>query len=283
MTAITYRTDIENIILYISPLYDIILMYYGIVAARYKNSGGFMATVIMVASGKGGTGKSTFAAFFAAELALSGKKTLLIELDAGLRSIDVISGTGNQAVYDIGDILAGRCSVDKAVTISPHSEKLHIISAPYSAGSDDFSGLRRMVNSVYGDYDYIVMDTAAGLGNAFYEAAKVAVMGIIVITADVVSVRDGRLVGDEMYAEGVSDIRLIINKFSEETFKYSGFEDLDRIIDAVCARLLGVIPYSGRIAACSMNGTVLGESVEKQIFSAIAQRTMGKDIQIIIK
>ena len=62
----------------------------------------------MIASGKGGTGKSTVAAYISLEMALSGRKTLLIELDAGLRSIDVITGVEGKTVYDIGDVLQGR-------------------------------------------------------------------------------------------------------------------------------------------------------------------------------
>jgi len=238
---------------------------------------------MMIASGKGGTGKSTFATYLSTELALKNKKTLLIELDAGLRSIDVISGTDRQAVYDIGDVLGGRCDVYKAMIVSPYSENLHIIAAPYKNLDGDFSGLKPVVDSLYSDFDYIVIDTAAGLGSAFTAACKVAVLGIIVVTPDIISVRDGRVVSDEMYACGITDIRLIINKYSSQTFKFSGFDDMDAIIDQVCARLLGVIPMSRRIAVSAIGGQRLSlGSQEKQIFNAISQRVMGKDVQIII-
>ncbi len=242
-----------------------------------------MAHIIMIASGKGGTGKSTFATYMSTELALKNKKVLLIELDAGLRSIDVISGTGRQAVYDIGDILDGRCSINKAMITSPHTPNLQIIAAPYKNYDTDFKGLKQMTDSVYGDFDYIVIDTAAGLGNAFKAACKVAVMGIVVVTPDIISVRDGRLVSDELYNSGIEDIRLVINKFSYQNFKFSGFKDVDEIIDSACARLLGIIPMSGQIAVSSISGNrLLPRSVEKQIFNAIADRITGKDIQIII-
>ncbi|MBQ7007367.1 MAG: P-loop NTPase [Oscillospiraceae bacterium] len=69
-----------------------------------------MAQVIMIASGKGGTGKSTVATFMALELSTKGSRVFLTELDMGLRSIDVISGISDLAVYDIGDVLEGSCS-----------------------------------------------------------------------------------------------------------------------------------------------------------------------------
>ncbi|MBQ3588465.1 MAG: AAA family ATPase [Oscillospiraceae bacterium] len=242
-----------------------------------------MAHVIMVASGKGGTGKSTFATYLSTELALKKQKTLLIELDAGLRSIDVISGTDRKAVYDIGDILRGRCKAEKAMIISPHTDNLFIIAAPYKNYDTDFSGFRAVVDSVYNDFDFIIIDTAAGLGNAFQAACRASVTGIVVVTPDIISVRDGRLVSDEMFAAGVTDVRLIINKFSQQTFRFSGFEDIDDIIDRVCARLLGVIPMSAQIAVSAISGEELQPaSIEKQIFSAVSQRIMGKDVQIVL-
>lgn len=242
-----------------------------------------MAQVLMVASGKGGTGKSTFSAFLSTELAFSNKKTLLIELDAGLRSIDIISGINREAVYDLADILSGRCNTTKAMIQSPYTDYLHIISAPYKNFDGDFSGFDKLINEVYTSFDYIVIDTAAGLGPAFRTACKAASTGIIVVTPDIVSVRDGKVISDEIYSSGIKDIRLIINKFSEENFRYSGFEDLDAIIDRTSARLLGVIPMSSQIAQSSANGAQLSsQSKEKNIFSSIAQRIMGKNIQIQI-
>ncbi len=242
-----------------------------------------MATVIMIASGKGGTGKSTFATFLSTELAQANKRTLLIELDAGLRSIDVIAGIQQEAVYDIADVLMGRCDANKAMSFSPYTENLRIISAPYKSYDTDFSNFKKVIDSLYDDFDYIIVDTAAGLGNAFYATSKVSVIGIIVVTPDIISVRDGRLVSDELYNAGIKDIRLVINKFSQQTFRYSGFNDLDEVIDEVCARLLGVIPMSRQIAVNAINGEQLTVgSQEKQIFTAISQRIRGKDIQIII-
>lgn len=88
----------------------------------------------MVASGKGGTGKSTVSVLLGGRLAAAGKKVLLIELDSGLRSVDIISGVYGKTVYDISDVLSGRCEGDKAVVESPVYKGLSVISAPYEGG-----------------------------------------------------------------------------------------------------------------------------------------------------
>lgn len=243
-----------------------------------------MTRIIMIASGKGGTGKSTVASLCAQALAGEGKKVLAVELDAGLRSLDIISGISRDTVYDIGDVLALRCEARKAMVASPVYPELKIISAPYSSRDVDFSGFSAFCDSIYGDFDYIIIDTAAGIGNAFYAACEAARMGIIVRTPDPISVRDARLVSDEMFRRGVKDIRLVINKYSPEMFRYSGFEDMDRIIDEVCAQLLGVVPLSNEIAMGSLNGKGLSYTGrEANIFRAIAKRLEGRDIQIMIQ
>ena len=85
----------------------------------------------MVASGKGGTGKSTLSVMLGARLAAAGGKVLLIELDSGLRSVDIIAGVYGKTVYDIADVLSGRCEGAKAVVASPVYPGLSVISAPY--------------------------------------------------------------------------------------------------------------------------------------------------------
>ena len=125
-----------------------------------------MAQVIMVASGKGGTGKSTVATLLAHELAFKGYKTFLTELDMGLRSIDVISGISEMAVYDIGDVLQGSCSIKKATVTSPYTQNLHIMPAPGKKSGVAFENLKKITDSIYNEYDYIIIDTAAGMGVA---------------------------------------------------------------------------------------------------------------------
>ena len=238
----------------------------------------------MIASGKGGTGKSTVATFIATELSLKGHRTFLTELDMGLRSIDVISGISDMAVYDIGDVLDGSCTCEKAIVKSPRTSNLHIMPAPGKKSGVKFENLKKLTDELYNDYDYIIIDTAAGLGEAFSAALAVSSMAVIVCTADTVSVRDARIVSDEIYAGSIKDIRLIINKLDRNTFKHSGFADCDQIIDASCTQLLGVIPYDVDIQVAAMDGKMLSaDSLSKKIFSAICDRLQGKHTQMIVK
>ena len=114
------------------------------------------ANVIMVASGKGGTGKSTVAVLLGAELAARGRRVLLVELDSGLRSVDYIAGVYGKTVYDVEDVLNGRCEAGKAVVESPVYRNLYVISAPYSGGHILPAALRVFVEKVGPVFDTIV-------------------------------------------------------------------------------------------------------------------------------
>ena len=149
------------------------------------------ANVIMVASGKGGTGKSTVSVLLGAGLARLGRKVLLVELDSGLRSVDIIAGVYGRTVYDIEDVLCGRCEPAKAIVPRPLYAGLAVSSAPYEGGEVAAVPLGRLLQAVRPYFDLILLDTAAGMGAPFTAAATVADRALLVLTPDPVALRDG--------------------------------------------------------------------------------------------
>ncbi|MEG0804333.1 MAG: AAA family ATPase [Pygmaiobacter sp.] len=242
------------------------------------------AKIIMVASGKGGTGKSTLSVLLGAALAAAGRHTLLIELDSGLRSVDIIAGVCGKTVYDIEDILSGRCDPDKAVVESPIYPGLSVVSAPYSGGEIRPEALRVMTSKMAPVFDNILIDTAAGLGAPFLAAKSVASMALIVITPDTVTMRDGRIVADELFDGGMPEVRLIINRVAVGRGARNPIKNLDECIDNVGAQLIGVVPRSDDIIFASAEGTALPElSLAKEVMESIAARLLGQDVPLVIK
>lgn len=240
--------------------------------------------MLMVASGKGGTGKSTLSVYLGARLAAQGKRVLLVELDSGLRSVDIIAGVCGRTVYDIEDIFSGRCDPDKAVVESPLFPGLSVISAPYSGGEIRPQALRVLANRMSSCFDYLLLDTAAGLGDAFKAACAAATMGLVVITPDPVTMRDGRIVADELFAAGLPSVRLIINKVMVGTFARNPVRDLDECIDTVGAQLIGVVPYSEELAAAAAAGTAPNPRLTA--FAAvdhIARRILGEEVPLAVR
>ncbi len=236
-----------------------------------------MAEIIMFASGKGGTGKSTVSVCIGSALCFLEKKVLLIELDAGLRSVDIISGISAQTVYDINDIVSGICPIEKAIVVSDQHFGLNIISAPYVDGNITPASINALTSRVRSDYDYIILDTAAGLGLPFRAASGVSDQAIAVVTPDPVAVRDGAIVVGELERHGVKKIRLLLNKVLLTVQGQNPIPDLDECIDGVGAQLIGVVMNSPYLYSCATSGTAPDqESLEWEIFRRIAKRIIGE-------
>lgn len=237
------------------------------------------AVIIAFVSGKGGTGKSTTGVFAGEALAARGKRTLLIELDSGLRSVDIIAGVSGKTVFDWGDVLAGRCTAQKALVQSPHSEHFFVLAAPYRARALEAAAFTGMVAGLQAEFDVILLDTAAGLGESFQVATEVAHRVVLVLTPDPVALRDGRLVADQLDG-GKAQLRLLLNRVPPPG-RSAALPDLDAAIDTVGVQLVGVVPESPAVAKAAANGTALPKlSLEHGVFSAVAGRLLGEDIPL---
>ena len=213
----------------------------------------------MICSGKGGTGKSTVSVLLGAGLSRLGRKVLLVELDSGLRSVDIIAGVYGRTVYDIEDVLCGRCEPAKAIVPSPLYAGLSVISAPYEGGEVAAAPLGRLLQAVRPYFDFILLDTAAGMGAPFTAAAATADRALLVLTPDPVALRDGKIVADRLLAQDrpQSTVRLVMNRVTRESFgRRASVADLDECIDTVGAQLIAVIPESTALQQAGAAGTV---------------------------
>ena len=242
------------------------------------------ARIVMVASGKGGTGKSTVSVLLGGRLAAHGKRVLLIELDSGLRSVDIISGVYGKTVYDIEDVLSGRCEGDKAVVQSPLYPGLSVISAPYEGGVVETADLQRLCRAMADVFDFILLDTAAGMGAPFKAAAACAGQCLLVLPPDPVSLRDGRIVSDALYEQGLREIRLVVNRLAPHTFKNGAVRDLDECIDTVCAQLIAVIPESAELQRAAAAGSALPvDCAAFEAFDRLARRLLGQRVGLLVR
>ncbi|MGI5888275.1 MAG: AAA family ATPase [Oscillospiraceae bacterium] len=242
-----------------------------------------MGTITMFASGRDGVGKSTVSVFTAAALADKGKEVLLIELDSGLRSIDIMSGLYSNLVYDLSDVLDGRCETGQAIMKSPLSPHLSILSAPFKQevlSADRFLKLCTVLDK---EYDFIILDTAA-VSSAIITAASSSMSAVIVTTPDPISIRASRVVADSITDLSVNNIRLVINRLVPSRVQKKIIPNLDYCIDAIGARLLGVVPESDEIAlACAGHGQLDKSGIPYRVFSNIADRMLGSEVPPLIE
>lgn len=242
-----------------------------------------MAEIMLVASGKGGVGKSVTCAMLGVELAKRGKKVLVLEMDSGLRGMDIIFGVEDSVVFDLSDILLSRCPPIKAIMKCPYQEGLELIVAPFEHSfvpdKDDLTVLCKGLSKYY---DYLIIDTPAGLGKNFDVALTVADKALLVVTPDLISVRDGKKISDVITASGVTNIRLVINKVDTRAVKTKGIRDLDDVIDKTGVQLIAVIPFEEKIIEYTSKGEALPISnAAYRAYRSLASRVEGEYVELL--
>ena len=245
-----------------------------------------MSKVIVVASGKGGTGKTTVCAGIAAAFAKENKRVLLIDCDSGMRGVDMMFGISDRLVYDLSDIISGGCEKRDALYRASSEYELYCVAAPLYA-DDEISPalLKEFVDGVKDDFDYILIDSPAGTGSGFETAAAAADTALVVINAEPISIRGCQNIRKKLESRQMEDVRLVINRFDKERFYEMGlYEDLDEVIDEASLRLIALIPEDIRVTALCQRGELLNNwSQSSVIFTTVTKRIEGLDVPVIAK
>lgn len=245
-----------------------------------------MCEVIVVASGKGGTGKTTVCAGLAVALANHNKSVLIIDCDSGMRGVDMVLGISDRLVYDISDIVSGGCDYRDALYRVDDRLQLYCVAAPLHADDEVSPSLmKRFVDGAREEFDYILIDSPAGTGSGFASAAKSADRALVVINTEPISIRGCRNIKQKLDEMDIHDQRLIINRFDRDRFDKMGlYADLDEVIDEAGLRLIGLVPEDVRIVALSQRGAMANNwSQTGVIFDTVVKRLDGTDIPLLVK
>ncbi len=243
-----------------------------------------MKKVIVVTSGKGGTGKTTVCAGLAAALARTGSRVLIIDCDSGMRGVDMMLGISDKLVYDISDVISGGCSYQEALYRADGELELYCVAAPLYADDEVSPSLvRQFVESVEEDFDFILIDSPAGTGSGFQSAAAAAERAIVVINAEPISIRGCQNIRKKLEDMHIDDRRLVINRFDRDRFVKMGlYEDLDEVIDEAGLRLIGLVPEDVRVTSLSQRGALVHNwSPSSVIFDTIVKRLDGTDVPLV--
>lgn len=238
-----------------------------------------MARKIVLASGKGGVGKSSLTAGIAIELCNMGQNVLVVDFDIGMGCLDLILASDDTGIFNWGDIITGSCEPMQALrsTVGPS-----LLTAPaYFSESYTEQSVHEMIENFDDSFDYILMDAPAGVSGGFLLSAACADEAIIVSTADEVCVRVGSFAGEKLSSLGVRETKLIINRFNKKQTTRGHYLNIDEVIDATSLQLIGVVPEDNKISYCSVTGmSNLESSKAKEAFKRIAMRLKGFNINL---
>lgn len=236
-----------------------------------------MSVTIAVTSGKGGTGKTMFSVNLAALLAMNESRVLIIDLNTGLRNVDICLGMENQVIYDLSDVVNGLCPVDRAMIRDDRFDCLYLISASQDVSKAEigYSDIVKLLGQVAPDFDFIVIDTPPGMGSDWKAAVKSSDLTVVMLTQELASVRDADSVDYMLEKLGVKKRCAVINRLRRENNGKgeSCFPSLNEIFSMLHMQVAGGIiedsnihlsMNSGVPVVCMKEGYVLGNF--KRIF-----------------
>ncbi|MGC2872172.1 septum site-determining protein MinD [Ihubacter sp. rT4E-8] len=208
-----------------------------------------MGKVYLIASGKGGTGKSMFAVNFGAALAGRGKSVVLLDMDLGLRNLDLYFGLENQVVYDVYDVLTGVCRIKQALIRDKRFENLYMMAAPPSRDDGSLTPLHLQVlcEKLKNIYDYVIIDAPSGIDDGLVLASAGADIAVLVTTPEYSALRDADTLDRELLQLGIKERFVVLNKVVAEMMNAGYAPRLREITAMLRPPLAGIIQYDENI------------------------------------
>ncbi len=247
-----------------------------------------MGKALVITSGKGGVGKTTSSANIGTALAMMGKKVVLLDLDIGLRNLDVVLGLDNRIMYDIVDVAAGRAKLAQALVKDKRfDDLLYLLPA---AQNTDKTALTEdevveIVEELKPDFDYVLIDCPAGIEQGFMNAIAGADGALIVTTPEISAVRDAdRVVGLLETHPLKEEPLLIINRIRTHMMKDGSVMDVDEITHHLGVELLGIVFDDDAVISTSNHGEPIvldSDNPAGQGYRDIARRITGESVPLM--
>lgn len=238
-----------------------------------------MGKAFLIASGKGGTGKSMFAVNFGATLAKRGFRVVLLDLDLGLRNLDLYLGLENNVVYDVYDVLTGVCRIKQALIRDKRFDELYLMAASPSRDDGTLTPLHMKVlcEKLKNTYDYVIIDAPSGIDDGLVLSAAGADGAVIVTTPEYSALRDADTVDRQLLSLGIRDRYVVLNKVVAELMTAGYMPRLREITSMVHPPLAGVVQEDENIQISMNLGVPIvlkeGTYIQKN-FEKIAERIL---------
>jgi septum site-determining protein MinD len=236
--------------------------------------------IVVITSGKGGVGKTTATASIGAALALEGKRVAVVDMDIGLRNLDVVMGLENRIVFNIVDVANGKCNLKQAAIKDRRIENLFLIPASQSDNKNALTpeGMQRLGITLREEFDFTLMDCPAGIERGFENSVAAADEAVVICTPEVSSVRDADRVIGLLYARAITP-KLVVNRIVPAMVERGDMLSHQDVVDVLSIELIGLVEMDDQVVVSTNTGipTVLQkDSKAGQAFRRIALRLNGQ-------
>ena len=238
---------------------------------------------IVLTSGKGGVGKTTTTANLGAALAKRGHRVVLVDADIGLRNLDLVLGVEKRIVFDLVEVVEGRCQLRQALIKDKRLENLSILPAAQTRDKTAVSEMQfaGVVEQLGALCDYALIDCPAGIEHGFRNAVAGATEAIVVTTPEVSAIRDADRVIGKLHERGLP-LRLIVNRLRPEMVRSGDMLSVDDVTDILSAELLGIVPDDEEIIDTTNRGEPIVLQPESRlalVYDKIARRLEGELVE----
>jgi septum site-determining protein MinD len=242
-----------------------------------------MARKIVIASGKGGVGKTTVAAKLCAYLSMRGERVVLCDADFALNNVDVVTGVEDAVTYDLVDVIEGRCRAKQALVRHPDFPNLHILTSAHSAPERYVSpqAMKLVLESLSPQFDFIFIDAPAGVEEGFHRAVAVADEAIIVTTPQISALRDADKAIALLKGYQLQSAFVVVNKVRGDLLYKGDCLTPKEIENLLKTPVLGILPeeyaiYGGAFGDLHPAVKMLGKNVllgRKKIYDVTKKYT----------
>jgi septum site-determining protein MinD len=244
------------------------------------------AKVVTISSGKGGVGKTTAVANIGVALASAGQKVVCVDADIGLRNLDVVMGLENRIVYDIVDVVEGRCRLRQAMIRDKRLPELFLIPAAQTRDKSAVSpsDMIRLSDELRGEVDWVLIDSPAGIERGFRNASASADQVLVITNPEMSAVRDADRVIGLLEAEEKKSPALIINRVNVEMVKRGDMLSVEDVYDLLRIDIIGIVPEDETVLVASNKGSPLAldsKSKAGLAFHNIARRLKGEEVPFL--
>ena len=216
-----------------------------------------MRSIVMTA-GCSGCGTAAVTAAVARQLALQGKKVLLVEATAGLRRMNRLLEIREEGLFDFSDLLEGRCALENAL-LPPRIAGLTLLQGPSAIDwvpeAADVQLLREELSGTE-QYDALLWYCPPGAG-ALQKGLLPAAETLVLLTeVTPQSIEAAAKTADWWAGQGAQNLRTVFNRVGRRLPRDLGYPHLDAVLDAIGARLLGMIPEGADLPYSAATGNI---------------------------
>lgn len=244
-----------------------------------------MGKIVLIASGKGGVGKSSVAAGLAVAFARQMMRVLLVDADIGLRCLDLLMGIQDRVLFELSDCVEKRCTLTDAAVQHPRFPSLYLMVGGQNVRPGDFGRkeLSKIFQTLKKYYDIILIDCPAGLGKGFRNMMQVADEALLVATPDDLCLRDTEKTAAVLFDERGLRPGLVLNRYEKAMMKKGLIRTPEAIGLGMDIRVMGVIPNNRAVYSAMLSGRTMAEcgagEVEESLRN-VAARLAGEDVPL---